>query len=171
MPRKSFAVAFYIRSFAKSEDLQIFRRVQSCQKRRLAHARIVIAHSLLSAYITLLPTSSFSISTHRSQRVPLRNSNRFDDLLRRDSLRARRDETRGSSAELRVENRKNCETLPRSVTTTRTRIINPCTVAVPCTLYLPVITIFFFFHLLSISPIPGEARLLPPLGSLRFAAE
>lgn len=66
---------------------------------------------------------------------------------------------------MRVEDRKNGETLPRFVTTTRTRIINPCA-AVPCTLYLPVITIFF--HLLSLlsSPIPGEAHF-PPLSSLR----
>lgn len=39
-----------------------------------------------------------------------------------------------------------------SVTTMRTRIINPRTVMPACTLYLPVITIFFF-NILSISPV------------------
>lgn len=123
---------------------------------------------LSTAYIILPPTGSFNISTSRPYLYA--TSERLIDSTIFQATRPVTDkggETRRSSAELRFEDRKNVETLPRFVTTTQTRIINPRNM-VPCSLYLPVITIFFMSYL-SPPDLPRSRRNAPSPLSASFA--
>lgn len=103
-------------------------------------------------------------SVHRAHNVSLCNLRRLIDSTISQATRPVTDkegETRRSSANLRFEDRKNAGTLPRFVTTTQTRIINPRNM-VPCSLYLPVITIFLCpIYLPRPSSILSETHLLP----------
>lgn len=107
---------------------------------------------------------------HHAGNVPLRNLRRLIDSTIFQETRSVTDkggETWRSSAELRFEDRKNVGTLPRFVTTPQTRIINPRNM-VPCSLYLPVITIFFMSYLSS-PTFPRSRRNAPSPLSASFA--
>lgn len=127
--------------------------------------KIVILFALYPQLTSFFHLPAHLTLAHHARNVPLRNYSRLIDSTIFQATRPVTDkggETRRSSAELRFEDRKNVETLPRFVTTTQTRIINPRNM-VPCSLYLPVITIFFLcpIYLPRPSPVPGETDLLP----------